>query len=528
MATATSPRSRRRSSTAGPQPERTQVLTRGYDVIRWIELHCVFTNNQWIGQPARLLPWEKEYLLELFRVGGDGLRQYRWSYTSVGKKNGKTEIGGWLGAYLLVGDGEPAARIGCCAAGEDQADLIFSAVATNFEMSPTLSQVADVQRGGGVITIPSRPGTRLERVAASGGVNDGPSWHALLLDELHEWVRDIHRQTWTVLTNGLGARRQPLVAQFTTAGYDLETLCGEQYEYAKRVRDGSLSDPRYHVFIREAPPQAKWRSVAAVKAANPSYGVIQRWDFYKDQQTKKRQNEYRRYYLNQWTEAETVWISEEEWVKCLAPDLDLSPDLPVYVGIDVSRRYDASAVVVCQRVDGRWVLRTRIWENPHRPGTPSFRSWTVPHGEIRAHLIRIAEEFPASAAEIDGRPHPGPAFGYDPNFFIESSDTLAEDYGLNMVEHPQTDARMQPASQALYELITTGALAHDGDAGLRRHLKNVEPKELPRGFRISKPRGSRKKIDAAVAAAIAVFLAKTPAPTRTRSVYETRGLEVIG
>jgi phage terminase large subunit-like protein len=86
---------------------------------------------------------------------------------------------------------------------------------------------------------------------------------------------------------------------------------------------------------------------------------------------------------------------------------------------------------------------------------------------------------------------------------------------------------MQPASQALYELITTGAIAHDGDLALRRHLKNVEPKELTRGWRISKPRGSRKHIDAAVAGAIAVFLAKTSPPTRSRSIYEDRDLEVI-
>jgi phage terminase large subunit-like protein len=385
-------RSRRSSSTASRPPKTEPVRTRGYEVIDWIETHCVFTNNQWVGQPARLLPWEKHYLLDLFRVDKDGQRQFRWSYTSVGKKNGKTEIGGWLGAYLLVGDNEPAARIGCCAAGEDQADLIFSACATNFELSPTLKQIADVQRGGGVITIPSRHGTRLERVAASGGVNDGPSWHALLLDELHEWVRDVHRQTWTILTNGLGARRQPMILQFTTAGYDLETLCGEQYEYAKRVRDGQAKDERYHVFIREAPGTLKWRSVAAVKAANPSYGVIQRWDFYKDQQTKKRQNEYRRYYLNQWTEAETVWISEEEWQKCYAPELEPDPALPLFVGVDVSRRYDGSAVVWCQRRDGRWILRCRVWENPHRPGDavaplvddPARRDPPAPRRPVRA------------------------------------------------------------------------------------------------------------------------------------------------
>src|SRR5262245_16171923 len=78
--------------------------TRGYDVIRWIETHCRFTNGEWTGEPFRLLPWQKRMLLELFEVGSDGLRRYRWSYTQLPKKNGKTELAAALALYFLIGD----------------------------------------------------------------------------------------------------------------------------------------------------------------------------------------------------------------------------------------------------------------------------------------------------------------------------------------------------------------------------------------------------------------------------------------
>ena len=41
------------------------------------------------------------------------------------KKNGKTQTLGWLALYFLLADGEPAAKIVCAAAGEQQADLVY-------------------------------------------------------------------------------------------------------------------------------------------------------------------------------------------------------------------------------------------------------------------------------------------------------------------------------------------------------------------------------------------------------------------
>jgi hypothetical protein len=76
------------------------VKTVGLRVGEWIETACVFSEGRWIGQPARLLDWEWEVLAGLFRVDDALLRLTRWAYVSVGKKNGKSELGGWLGSYF--------------------------------------------------------------------------------------------------------------------------------------------------------------------------------------------------------------------------------------------------------------------------------------------------------------------------------------------------------------------------------------------------------------------------------------------
>jgi phage terminase large subunit-like protein len=144
--------------------------------------------------------------------------------------------------------------------------------------------------------------------------------------------------------------------------------------------------------------------------------------------------------------------------------------------------------------------------------------------EVEEHLRNLRRMFPAPAAEIDDRLMPGPEFLYDPAYFVRSAQALEGD-GLTMVEFPQHDARMVPASQQTYQIICEGKLAHDGDPVLARHVLNVIADQRPRGWRMSKPKGSKRKIDAAIAMAIAVFSAQAPSPLE--SVYETRGLVSI-
>jgi hypothetical protein len=48
--------------------------SKGFDVIRWIEAHCVFTQGEWAGEPFRLLDWQKRLLVELFEQRDDGVR----------------------------------------------------------------------------------------------------------------------------------------------------------------------------------------------------------------------------------------------------------------------------------------------------------------------------------------------------------------------------------------------------------------------------------------------------------------------
>lgn len=139
--------------------------------------------------------------------------------------------------------------------------------------------------------------------------------------------------------------------------------------------------------------------------------------------------------------------------------------------------------------------------------------------DVDEYLRDIYQSFPVASGrdpdDEDIRTH-GPVFGYDPHLYGTHADDLAED-GLNMVEVPQTDTQMVPASQSLYEAIMSEEIVHDGDPEMRRHVRSVIAKQKERGWRISKPVGSDKHVDGAIALAIAVRLALANETTESES-----------
>jgi phage terminase large subunit-like protein len=87
-----------------------------------------------------------------------------------------------------------------------------------------------------------------------------------------------------------------------------------------------------------------------------------------------------------------------------------------------------------------------------------------------------------------------------------------------MVEHPMTNARMAPESEALHEAIMRGLIRHDGDPEFASHVNSGVPTETERGWRLTK-RKAKDKIDALIALLMAYDLAQRKPEPEDRSVY---------
>ena len=168
--------------------------TGGHLAVAFVEECCVYPDGPRQGEPATLIPWQRELLFDLFALReDDARRRYRRALVGVAKKNAKTTLAAWLGLYFLIADTEPTPLIMCAAANDDQADLVFGAARATCEFSSQLAPLTE--RWEKEIRVPSKPGARLRRVAAGGGNLDGPNVYVSILDELHEWRTQKNRTT---------------------------------------------------------------------------------------------------------------------------------------------------------------------------------------------------------------------------------------------------------------------------------------------------------------------------------------------
>ena len=75
--------------------------------------------------------WQRELLQSIYNdVDEEGFRRIRTFYTSVPRKNGKTELAAAIALFHLLSEGEKGADVVCAAKSRDQAKLVFNAAKT--------------------------------------------------------------------------------------------------------------------------------------------------------------------------------------------------------------------------------------------------------------------------------------------------------------------------------------------------------------------------------------------------------------
>jgi phage terminase large subunit-like protein len=376
----------------------------GPDVASWIEANCVLPSGEHIGQPFRLMPWQKDWINELYACDARGSLRYRWSLLGIPKKNGKSTMIAALALYHLMADPDEADPWAVCAAASDrQADLVFNAAKLMCELSPALRDATDRFRWE--IRPKGRPG-RLERVAASAGKLDGKNISFLVVDELHEW----NLENWAILTNGTVGRRRAQIVQITTAGHDLDTICGREYQKGQRIAAGEEKNPGYLFRWYQAPAGMDYRDEAAWRVANPSYGELLTREQLADKVANVPQAQFERYFLNRWTRTEETWLPAGAWDACRVAPFEFDPELPLYGAVDAATKEDSTAVVLAQWHGEKLRLRARIWERPTDMNGAPIQDWVLPLAEVEQHLRDLDRDFDFH-------------FGIDPRFLERTRQT---------------------------------------------------------------------------------------------------------
>ena len=491
------------------------------------------SKGQWAGQPFALLDWQwREVVAPLFGwKRADGTRRYRRAYIEVPKKNGKSALFSGLSLYLLAADGEPGAEIYSAAVDRDQASIVFNEAANMVEVSSQLSSRLSVVRSTKRIVMP-RTRSFYKALSADVPAKEGINAHAILIDELHAQKT---RQLWDTLRYAGAARRQPLHLSITTAGFDRHSICWEQHDYAEKVLDGTIEDSSFLSFIAAAGAEDDWTNTEVWQKANPSFGItISAEQFAEDcreaQESPAKENSFRRYRLNQWTEQEVRWLSMEKWDACSASLGDLQ-GRECYAGLDLSSTTDITALVLVFPSEDRYDVLPLFWvpeegarQRERRDRVP-YLQWireghieatpgeVIDYDRIRTRINELGQQYQIREIAID-------------RWNATQLATQLEGDGFEMVAFGQGYASMNWPCKKLEELVLGGKIAHGGNPVLRWMAGNVSiEKDAADNWKPSKKK-SIERIDGIVALIMGVDRASTAVPQQ-KSYYQDHDMLFI-
>jgi phage terminase large subunit-like protein len=513
--------------------------SRAMEPIEFIQLLKLV--GDFTGQPFILQPWQQEVIWNVYgEVKEDGRRRYRYLYLEVPKKNGKTPLVAALGLYHVVCD-LPGGEIYCCAAERDQASQTYNYMKSMIEQDdelPNILRVVDSKKE----IYNDRTGTYIKVLSAEGYSKHGKAPSVVIMDEMHAFQK---RDLWDIMTFGTGsARKEPLYLVITTAGDDPDkkSIGWEIHEQACKIRDGELVDPTWYVKIYGAPEEADIYDEATWYAANPSLGVSIDIEAVRSEAVAARNNpavekNFRWLRLNQWVQLKRLgWLPITLWD---STERDWNPaDLlgeRCYVGLDLSSTTDITAAnplfppsekhTDWRTIKHAWIPEASMRERSSKDHVP-YEKWVkegflsatpgdvVDYGLVANELIAINKRYNVIN------------FFCDPWRLEYLKQLLPEEIQSKFIEIPQTMAGMSCGMSEIERMMRAGEITHPRDPVARWSFGNVRVASDGNGNTKPMKNKSIERIDPTVALINAMAGAIKMEPKR--SVYETRGLRVIG
>lgn len=559
-------------------------VARAAYTVWWIERYCRLYEGEWAGEPLVLrgchdevldlpirLEWDAggkeesliraEIYAERFAAGepvdwqyectmrvfgwqgwserwGRMVRRFRKSCVFVPKKSKKSPTLAAWGLYLLAGDSEQGQKVFFGAKDGSQAREIAGQHAVEMvEQSEDLSAVCKINRNEMRIT--HLPSKSFLKPISSGDSRAQQSKEglngSLMVDELHVVDREFMNR---VKRMGI-SRSEPLVAMFSTAGNNPDGYGKEQYDYGLDVIEGRRDDHQYFAAVYAAPQSMTDAELEADpvkfgRIANPAWGhTIGEEEYLSDFRESNTSTvnlaDFKMYRLNVWQKSAQPWKITQRWEACRSDrTLQSFRDEPCWMGADLSRARDMSAVVITFRDDSgeqtqyyqfAWAWIVREYAEKHATKAP-FLQWeadgliefcegTIDLRQIEAVIREINEATPVRE------------FRHDPAYANEISRRLEEDLGILAVPFRQTIMEYAKPTDDFEAAVTDGSLHHDGNPVYAWEVGHARVKSDPNNNRrIIKPTDDDyRKVD--IIQAGIMSLSGAIASEAAKSIYAT-------
>lgn len=490
-------------------------LTAAERVRTFFRKHILHGKGQFAGQPFEPLDWQWERVIAPLYGWRrpNGTRRFRRAGVAVPKKNGKSTLLAALGLYHLVADRESGAEVYTVAADKAQASIIWKEAANMVRLDEGLSELLRPVTSGKHI-YDDATGSVLSALSSDVNTKEGYNSSCTMFDELHAqkgW------ELWNALRYAGASRRQPLLFWITTAGFDRDSLCFDEWQYARGIQSSTIIDTEFLPVIYEPDPGDDWTAESTWRKVNPSYGItISAEDMRSACEEVKRsptkENAFKRYRLNIWTSGETKWLSEVDWKSCYLDytEADLA-GMPCISALDLSTTTDIAAEMLVFKIAGEYRLLPRFWVpfetmlRRERLNRVRFDKWVeqghimktpgnvIDYSIIRKDMNDLAEMYDIQEVGIDAWNHTQ-----------ITCDLIADGFKVTPVRTGFLS--LSSATKEFERQVLCGKMRHNGNSAMDWMIQNLLVEQDASGNLKPSKKKSLEKIDGPVAAIIALAL----------------------
>lgn len=221
--------------------------------VKQAERHIAIANTLTIGEgspkPLKTRGFQNFIIGSLFgwRKKRSKLRRFREGYIQMGRQNGKSFIAGELCNDFATFGGYNYGRIFCTATKQDQANIVWEDVQKFIESDSDLAELYTIRKYDHIIT--SRiTGTVIKAIGRDTKSADGFRTILAIVDEYHAHPTN---QMYKLVNDGQILVDNALTLAITTAGFNLNSPCYEQYQYCKKVLTGNVKKESLFIYIAE-------------------------------------------------------------------------------------------------------------------------------------------------------------------------------------------------------------------------------------------------------------------------------------
>ncbi len=492
-----------------------------------------FTKGSFKGHPFVPADFQKDIIRCLFgfkRIS-DGVRRYRKFFLYIPRKNGKSEFVAGISNYIMYCDHENDAEIYVGARDRGQALTLYNMIKGMIEQNEELQDDVEFRATYKEI-LANWDNSKIQAISSDALSAHSLSPHIGIIDEVHAQPNG---DLITAITSGMGARDQPLTILITTADLDRPSICNEELDYAKSVRDAKIINPRYLPIIYETPKKSDWQSEEIWKIANPNYPITPTKDFMENavleaQGNPRKISDFCRYNLNMQTSNVEGWIDAEQWRACQAEFVERQLfHRKCWGAIDLSSKVDISCFTLLFETGEVLLYAYTCKRMVEKDKTGKYGPWVtagllkvagedrIDYDYIRADMENVEKKFDIAQ------------WGYDPwnasQFVLQLEKE--EEFKEKMVEFRQGMISMNEPSKEFEALLKAGDLKHNNEV-LDWMASNVTVYEDANGN--IKPMKFQKdsplKVDGIVTTVMCVGLRMVD-KQEEESVYEKRGIRTI-